>query len=394
LKDCREKPARCSLYSSLYHGARCRSANGRDCDRLTHVRYQLTPIPSPFPRASCGIEHVDAPSRHEVSEIPNHSLTNLLRNYSAEVTSEDKKSIEAATEMEPGSEVFIASLPSDSIDRQVQTAARLRRAGLTPVPHVVARKIKNAEELDVILKRLVADAGIDRVLLIAGDRDQPVGEFDSSLQLLETGLLSQYGIRKVALSWYPEGHPRIQPADLVVARAAKLAAARKANLDVTLVSQFCFESAPILATVRQMRSEGVTVPLRLGVAGPASRASLLKYAMICGVGASIRALKERPSARNILAGDGPGDVLSDVALAQAEDPTLGIQASTFSHSPLFIRPSNLSRSVMDWRRVSIEFAVVRRSTTESGYQHSRALHRHMRSNDSFVQSGIANGNCQ
>jgi methylenetetrahydrofolate reductase (NADPH) len=168
-----------------------------------------------------------------------------------------------------------------------------------------------------------------RALIVGGDRDQPVGDFSSSLQLLETGMLSTHGIRKIALSWYPEGHPRISAADLAAARAAKLAVAAQAGLAVTLLSQFCFESAPIIAMAKQIRSEGVTVPLRVGVAGPASRTALLKYALICGVGASIRALKERPGARGIMAGDTPEKLLADVARAQAADPALGIQGVHF-----------------------------------------------------------------
>ena len=265
-----------------------------------------------------------------VAEKQAFSLQDLLQNYSAEVTSGDRKSIEAATTMmQPGAEVFIASLPTDSADRQVAAAAQLKRAGLTPVPHVVARNIRNLAELDALLGQLVNEAGVDRALILAGDRDQPAGDFSSSLQLLETGLLGKHGIRKVALSWYPEGHPRISPAALVAARAAKLALAAKAQLDVTLVSQFCFEASPIVATARQIRAEGVTAPLRVGVAGPASRTSLIKYAMICGVGASLRALKERPVARGLLAGDTPEELLSEVAQAQSNEPALGIQGVHF-----------------------------------------------------------------
>jgi methylenetetrahydrofolate reductase (NADPH) len=253
-------------------------------------------------------------------------LEKLLRNYSAEVTSGDRKSIDAAKRMmAPGAEVFIASLPSDPADRQVSVAAELKGAGLTPVPHVVARNIKNLRDLDLLLGRLRNDAGVDRALILAGDRDRPAGDLDSSLQILESGLLREHGIRKIALSWYPEGHPRIPAADLVAARAAKLAAAA-ADLDVTLVSQFCFESGPIIAMARQIRAEGVRVPLRVGVAGPASHASLLKYAMICGVGASVRALKER---RGMLSAGTPEDLLAEVALAHGADPCLRIQGVHF-----------------------------------------------------------------
>ena len=266
---------------------------------------------------------------NSVAEQSAAGLADLLRGYSAEVTSGDRKSIDAATRMmEPGAEVFIAS-HHDSSDRQVLAAAHLKRAGLTPVPHVIARNIKNLREFDALLGRLTNEAGVDRALILGGDRDQPAGDFSSSLQLLETGMLGKHGIRKIALSWYPEGHPRIAAADLVAARTAKLAVAAQAKLDVTFVSQFCFEPAPIIAMAKQIRAEGVRAPLRVGVPGPASRAALLKYALICGVGASLRALKERPAARGMLAGETPAELLTEVARAQSTTPALGIQGVHF-----------------------------------------------------------------
>jgi methylenetetrahydrofolate reductase (NADPH) len=257
-------------------------------------------------------------------------LADLLRNYSAEVTCRDEKSIRAAESlMRPGSEVFIVSLPSDTEDRRIAVAAELRHAGLVPVPHIVARNIGSRADLETLLRRLTHEAGVDRALILGGDRSEPIGEFDSSQQLLETGLFDAFGIRKIKLSWYPEGHPRISTSELAKARAAKLRVAAARGLDVELIGQFCFESAPIIASARQLRAEGIQVPLRVGVAGPASRASLLKYAMICGVGASVRALKERPGARSLFNSESPERLLREVAHAQAEEPSLGIHRVHF-----------------------------------------------------------------
>ena len=291
-------------------------------------------------------------------------LSILLRGYSAEVTSGDRKSIEdAARLLEPGSEVFIASLPSDTCDRQIAAAVRLRESGLTPVPHVAARNIKSADDFNTLLSRFVAEAGVDRVLLLAGDRHVPAGTLTSSLDLLRTELLPRHGIERALFSWYPEVHPKILTEKLAAARRVKLALAADQRLQVTLVSQFCFESAPIIRTARQLRADGVTAPLRIGVAGPASRASLLKYAILCGVGASIRALKERPAARNMLTADTPEDLLSEVALANAADESLGI---TGVH---FFTFASLARTA--------EFAEARRQRTapETGETNRAMPHR-------------------
>src|SRR5690606_32267961 len=65
--------------------------------------------------------------------------------------------------------------------------------------------------------------------------------------------------------------------------------------------------------------------LRVGVAGPADRAKLIRYALRCGVGASLRILRERSElARNVLAGETPDEILGAVADAAADQPELGI----------------------------------------------------------------------
>jgi methylenetetrahydrofolate reductase (NADPH) len=212
----------------------------------------------------------------------------------------------------------------------VKAAAGLSRAGLSPVPHIVARNIPRLRDLDALLSRLSREAGITSALVLGGDRDHAAGEFASSLQLIETGLFQKYGIGRVAFACYPEGHPRIPTPVLDDELTAKLNAAAGAGLDVLLVSQFLFDPEPIIAFARRLRARGVVAPLRVGVAGPASRTKLLKYALRCGVGASLRALKERGElARNVIAGETPDELLGRIAVARAADPMLGIAGVHF-----------------------------------------------------------------
>jgi methylenetetrahydrofolate reductase (NADPH) len=250
----------------------------------------------------------------------------LLANYTAEVTPRDRTSIETAMRrMTRGSEVFVASLRPESGDLQIPTAALLSSAGLRPVPHILARNIGNIAAFDLLLGRLTTEANVDRVLLLAGDRDSPVGEFHSSLQLLESGLLERHGIKRIFLAAHPEGHPRVAAEEIVVARLAKFDAAERRGMHVTFISQFCFEPGPIISLAREMRAEGISAPLRIGIAGPASRASLVKYALFCGIGPSLRALKERHAAAiNMLSGETPEALIMDLATARAAASYLGI----------------------------------------------------------------------
>jgi methylenetetrahydrofolate reductase (NADPH) len=259
-------------------------------------------------------------------DIRASALSDFLDRYSTEVTPGDRKSIDVAGHLlESGTEVFVVSLPSDSAERQIDAAVRLRRAGLKPVPHIAARNIASRFDLDNLLRRLTVEAEVDRVLVLSGDRDKPAGDLVSSLQILESGLIEKHGIRSVAISAYPEGHPKIADALLLAARHAKLEVARRAGLAVTFVSQFCFDPAPIIGLARQLRAQGIKESLRVGVAGPASRTSLLKFALLCGVGPSIRALKERPlNTRSLLARDTPTTLLNEIVRAQHLEPSLGI----------------------------------------------------------------------
>ncbi len=259
------------------------------------------------------------------------ALSSLLSDYSVEVTSRDTASLgEVKAILRPGSEVFVANLPKESADVLVKACADLRKAGLEPVPHIVARNIPDQAALGDMLSRLTSEAGVTQVLSLAGDRDDPAGSFDSSLKLIQTGLYQKHGITKVCVSAYPEGHPRIADDVLKQAMSDKLAALADAGLEALLVGQFLFDADQIVTFTRDLRARGITTPFRVGVAGPAERTKLFKYALRCGVGASLRALKERTElAKSVMSGETPEDLLGEVALAQAADPALGITGVHF-----------------------------------------------------------------
>ncbi len=238
----------------------------------------------------------------------------LLQSFSVEITPTDEKSVTAATDLPSGTEVFIASLPTVKPDQVIGAAVRLRRAGLIPVPHLAARNIASEVALDDLLKRLTQEAGVDRALVIGGDRDEPAGAFREGLQLLQTGLLGKHGLTSVYLPSYPEGHPRISDASLAAARRDKLDLALSAGFRVGFISQFCFAAEPIVDLASSIHRLAPHVSFRAGVAGPTSRAALLKYALICGVGPSLRAFKERPAiASSLVSGETPEALLGEIA---------------------------------------------------------------------------------
>ena len=87
--------------------------------------------------------------------------------------------------------------------------------------------------------------------MIGGDPDWPEGPFRDAASLLESGVLECYGLDRVRFAAYPEGHPLVTAPVLEAALDAKLALARRHGLMPSLVTQFGFEAAPILAWIEK-----------------------------------------------------------------------------------------------------------------------------------------------
>jgi methylenetetrahydrofolate reductase (NADPH) len=220
-----------------------------------------------------------------------------------------------------GGDVYVAFLPGGEVARSVATAAAVRRAGFRPVPHVAAREMRSRAALDDYLARLAGEAGVSRVLVIGGDSSVAHGAFHTCLDLLESGLLSQRGVTHVDFAGYPEGSYYLTFEQGVDLLAVKLAAARRLGLAPGIVTQFCMEADPIVAWLRAVAARDLAASIRIGLAGPATLPTLVKFALRCGVGNSLRALKPRIGHfGRLLNAVGPDAVVDGLgaALSQAE----------------------------------------------------------------------------
>jgi methylenetetrahydrofolate reductase (NADPH) len=267
-----------------------------------------------------------ASARADPEMAEQDGLATLLPGSSVEVTARGATAADACrANLAPGTEVYVAFAPRDTHHGLVDTAAKLRAAGFVPVPHVTARSVASFTQLNDFLARLAGEAGVTRALVVGGDRDQPAGPYHSSLELLHSGLLQKHSIRHVGLACYPEAHRKIDADALDAALSAKLDCLRAADLEPWLVSQFCFEAAPIVQLAQRLRAKSSSAPLRVGVAGPANLRTLWKYGLYCGVGNSIRALGTRVDAvADLLARNAPDAILAEIGAAAGKDPALGI----------------------------------------------------------------------
>jgi methylenetetrahydrofolate reductase (NADPH) len=244
------------------------------------------------------------------------SIAEMLRGYSIEVNPNESKIVDAAAgRLDPGTEVFLNWIPGANPMNLVAAAAKLRRGGLVPVPHICARQIESSAQLEQLAARLADDAGVDRVLIIAGDRKKPAGPYDSSLTVMQSGAFQKVGIIRTAIAGFPEGNPNIPDAVLAEALTAKVSFARTVGLQLTIVTQFCFEAGPIIGWLRRIRTMGIDVPVCVGLAGPAGLLALTRYAIRCGVGNSLRVLTEKPSFAKLLIEKGPKFIIRDIATA-------------------------------------------------------------------------------
>jgi methylenetetrahydrofolate reductase (NADPH) len=248
-------------------------------------------------------------------------IAELMRGASFEATRPSDSEIAAlAAAGAPATPIYVSAVPSRPGAEQIAIAKRLHARGFEAVPHLAARNFANAMALDDYLARMVEEAGVRRLLVIGGDRDVPAGAFHHAIEVIESGLPQSRGIREIGIAGYPEGHPRVAATEIDRVLAAKIEAAAATGLAVHIVTQFAFSPEPILAYVTRLRERGIEQPVRIGIAGPASVAALMRYAAICGVAVSARTLARNAGlAKHLFGASAPDAIIRTLAGAQLGD---------------------------------------------------------------------------
>jgi methylenetetrahydrofolate reductase (NADPH) len=248
-------------------------------------------------------------------------IVEYLRGYSIEATPHDaKQAAEFPDVLHPGTAVYVAHPPGVSIDAVVEFAGRLKGQGFAPVPHIIARKLESREQLERALGAL-AKIGVDEALVIAGDIAVANAAFDSSLEVLETGLFDRYGFREIGVAGHPEGSKAIGEVRVEQALNGKAALAKTANFRMRLVTQFGFDPEAVVSWEAETTAAGIELPIHVGMAGPASLRQLVKFAMMCGVGSSARMLMTRTGATaNLLRTQAPDELITYFARHRASHP--------------------------------------------------------------------------
>lgn len=238
------------------------------------------------------------PFKKKASGGTTASARDLLRGFSIEVMPRTAAKIDDFRAILPaGTRVYIAHIEGTGIDDMVATAKRLRAEGFEPMPHFPARIIPDRATFDMWVQRYAEEAGVTQALVLGGSPTTPLGDFDSSMQLLETGSFDAHGYTRLHVAGHPEGNRDID-ADgstrLVDAAAGwKHSFAQRTDAHMAMATQFAFDAEPVLAWARRMQTIGCDLPIHVGIAGPTKLNTLIKFAIACGVGPSLAVLKKR-----------------------------------------------------------------------------------------------------
>ena len=263
------------------------------------------------------------------SEI-NPQVETFLKDYSIEVMPRTAEKIESFRDLLPAqTRVYIAHIEGTPIEDMVATAKRIAGEGFAVMPHFPARIIKDETMLRNWIAMYQGEAGVDQALLLAGGVTQPHGDYDSSMQLLESGAFGAAGFKRLHVAGHPEGNKDIDPdgsmTNVTEALRWKQAFSETSDADMAIATQFCFEAAPVIDWANDLAANGVTLPIHIGVAGPAKLQTLIKFSIACGVGASLRVLQRRAKdLTKLLLPFTPDEFLSDLAAHKAANPDFGI----------------------------------------------------------------------
>ncbi len=182
------------------------------------------------------------------------------------------------------------------------------------------------------IARYKGEAGVKQALLLGGGVATPAGEFDNSMQMMETGLFD--GSSGCTSRVHPEGNKDIDPdgSDRMVMEALrwKQAFSERTDAKMAIATQFCFEAGPVIAWADRLAAEGIALPIHIGVAGPAKLQTLIKFAIACGVGPSLRVLQKRAmDVTKLLLPYEPTEFLTELAAHKARTPGFGIERVHF-----------------------------------------------------------------
>ena len=263
------------------------------------------------------------------------NFKDFISGYSIEVVPNSAAKIESFKEILPiNTRVYIAHLETENIATMIATAKRINEEGFTVMPHIPARIIKNEMVLNDWISMYQNEAGVDEALLLAGGSTKPVGDYDSSIQLIDSGLFDKAGFKRLHIAGHPEGSKDIDPdggmKNVFEALSWKQEFSNRTDAAMAIATQFCFDADVVNKWAKNIKDAGIDIPIHIGIAGPAKLQTLLKFSVEWGIGASMKILTKRAKdLTKLLLPYKPTQMLTDLSEYKSKDPTLNIEQVHF-----------------------------------------------------------------
>jgi methylenetetrahydrofolate reductase (NADPH) len=223
--------------------------------------------------------------------------------------------------------VTVTASPVKGLEPTLDLASRLAGHGYAVVPHLSARLVVDRTHLAEIVARL-GEIGVADVFVVAGDAQDPAGEFEGAAALLEAMSELGHPFSEVGITGYPESHPLIDDETTIAAMFLK------APYATYIASQVCFDAAATARWIQSVWARGTRLPIHVGIPGAVPRAKLLRVSTRIGIGDSLRFLRKNTSfvSRFLHGGFDPDPLIDGLAesLADPEPKVAGFHIFTFN----------------------------------------------------------------
>jgi len=267
--------------------------------------------------------------------MSSEAIKKFLDGFSVEVTPKAASKIENFEDYIPsGTLVYIAHIEGTPIDEMVATAKKINDQGFCAMPHFPARIIKDKNVLEDWISRYKNEANVSNALLIAGGANKPYGEYDSSIQLIESELFDKADFNNLHIAGHPEGSMDIDPdgstTNVDQALSWKNEFSKRTDANMAITTQFSFDANSVISWANNIKEAGIDIPVHIGIAGPAKLQTLLRYSIECGVGASIKIIQKRAKdLTKLLLPYKPTNIITELATYKANNPSFNIEKVHF-----------------------------------------------------------------
>ena len=267
--------------------------------------------------------------------MSSEAIKKFLDGFSVEVTPKAASKIENFEDYIPsGTLVYIAHIEGTPIEEMVATAKKINDQGFCAMPHFPARIIKDKNVLEDWISRYKNEANVSNALLIAGGANKPYGEYDSSIQLIESELFDGADFNNLHIAGHPEGSMDIDPdgstTNVDQALSWKNEFSKRTDANMAITTQFSFDATSVISWANNIKQAGIDIPVHIGIAGPAKLQTLLRYSIECGVGASIKIIQKRAKdLTKLLLPYKPTNIITELATYKANNPSFNIEKVHF-----------------------------------------------------------------